>query len=124
MGVYIPTVEMPRNCWECRFCDWDETDDILFSDQLFCEITGKKIETEYKALSERLPDCPLVEIPVPHGALKDVDAILNEPGNCFELYGHDKFFRETILQNALTVIEAEGKGGSDMREDRDAADHG
>ena len=52
MGVYIPNMEMPKNCFQCSF-----------NDGIYCCL----IDTDTDALipkmpTERLPLCPLIEI--------------------------------------------------------------
>jgi len=91
MGVYNPWAEMPRSCVVCDYRDK-------------CPLFSQNF---YGLSSYKHDSCPLVETPVPHGRLIDADAILNESGNYIELYGHDKLYHETILQNASTVIGAE-----------------
>ena len=63
-GIYIPGMEMPKNCGECLF--WEPNNfkaDCLASDEVvLCRYGG-------------LPDdCPLIPIP-DHGRLIDADAL-------------------------------------------------
>ena len=53
--------------------------------------------------------CPVEEIPIPHGRLIDVDAILSDRGyaTTFGSSGGDKYYHETVLLYAPTVMEAE-----------------
>ena len=67
MGVYIKGLKMPKSCFECKL---DLRTDIC---QAFCEWNA---EHPYSIRGkDRLPDCPLVEVPEPHGRLIDADAI-------------------------------------------------
>lgn len=83
MGVYAKGKEMPKTCHGCELmeCTLDLT------------MTVKEI------LRSRHPNCPLVEIPEPHGRLIDVSDLSCE--SIFELDG--------MIKNAPTVIEAEGE---------------
>ena len=57
MGLYIPGVKIPAVCNECK----------VF------EAVGCYLFRNVRFLKERHPDCPLVEIPTPHGRLIDAD---------------------------------------------------
>jgi hypothetical protein len=64
MGVYIPNMEKPKECGDCNFVQafWDDKR-WLFR----CLVTDKIAD-----------DCPLIEIPTPHGRLGDLDVLLEE----------------------------------------------
>ena len=49
MGVYIPNMEKPKSCWECRLMDGEAN----------CLVTDEGIPFEQEGI---LPDCPLIEI--------------------------------------------------------------
>ena len=81
MGVSVKGMEMPNDCMECPFSDYE----------VLCLIPG--------VISEH---CPLVEVPEPHGRLIDSDEIIAFLGlerNDEEVESLDEF---------PTVIEAEG----------------
>ena len=63
MSVLIKGMKMPSGCISCDFCN-------PFTDKPYCRrlmrITPKVT---------RLKDCPLVEVPTPHGRLVDADAL-------------------------------------------------
>ena len=68
MGLYIPGIETPANCFECRY------------------ICGLRDTQKFTA--RRHPDCPLVPIP-PHGKLIDADAldeVIDGIWDCNDLY--------------------------------------
>lgn len=66
MGIYIKGVEMPKSCDEC-----------LFSINGWC-IAKFGIDTAIIYDDCRHPDCPLVEVKVPHSALiEQTSAIIN-----------------------------------------------
>ena len=84
MGVYIKGMEMPESCKKCGVVS--------------CGLYDADTWGIY-----RHPDCPLVEVPTPHGRLinadkleRDIDKYLNSD-DCYHLW--------TQIQR--TVIEAE-----------------
>ena len=94
MSVIVKNMEMPKNCWECCLSDID--DDFgrccLYSG-IACLTIGRQ------------DNCPLVEIPTPHGDLVDRDALIAE---------YDRQHKgpaggaRRIMEQTKTVIEAEG----------------
>ena len=62
MGVYIPNEDMPKDCYTC-FCYETEFN--------MCSLTGKRLDD----IRIRLDDCPLIEIPIPHGRLIDANKL-------------------------------------------------
>ena len=66
MSVIVKGMEMPKNCWECSLSDID--DDFgrccLYSG-IACLTIGRQ------------DNCPLVEIPTPHGQLIDADELID-----------------------------------------------
>ena len=74
MSVLIPGMEMPMSCAECPLC----------YDMVWCKlVAGEKgymwhEGSEFDFSGERLPDCPLVEVPAPHGRLIDADELRQE----------------------------------------------
>ena len=84
MSVLIKGMGMPHDCDSCKV-----------SDILDCPL-WKPMD-----IGERHPECPLVEVPTPHGRLIDAD----------ELAETAEFY-ETVMDighHAQTVIEAEGE---------------
>lgn len=53
MSVLIRGMEMPINCWGCRFCD-------DCGETAFCNVTGEFYEINDP--KQRLGECPLVEV--------------------------------------------------------------
>jgi len=84
MSVLIKGMEMPKHCGYCRF----RYDGICHALQ----------KTEYA-----VTDCPLVEVPTPHGRLIDGDYLYER----FKANGcpDDNVYR--FIQEEPTVIEAE-----------------
>lgn len=70
MAVLI-NMEMPKSCEDCRLVQTDEN--------YYGDIMSQRCNLIYKGYlpeTGRRPDCPLVEIPEPHGRLIDADATL------------------------------------------------
>ena len=102
MSVIVKNMEMPTNCSDCP----------LNYDQMACKVTGTRWWSDTMMLmnfdseNERLYDCPLVEIPTPHGDLVDRSELLAE-------YDHQHKGpaggARQMMVDAPTVIEAEGR---------------
>ena len=69
MSILIKGMEMPKAWCECGFNHSSQ-----FRDDDTCELLNKGIPQLF-VLADRLPDCPLVEVPTPHGRLVDADAL-------------------------------------------------
>lgn len=68
MSVYIPGMEMPTICGDCRFCGGiADTDCGLCA---WCNVDGNA------RVADTRQDCPLVLVP-DHGRLIDADALKN-----------------------------------------------
>lgn len=93
MSVIVKGMEMPTTCCNCKFRE-------PFIDFAYCHLAEMDMEYE-ESDNCRHPDCPLVEIPTPHGRLIDADNLVRNT-----IY--NKYITETILSIAPTVIEAEG----------------
>ena len=66
MSILIKGMEMPRNCMECN---------RAVADMANCIMT--KPEAWKRAMGiGRQPECPLIEIPTPHGRLIDADVVI------------------------------------------------
>lgn len=104
MSVIVRGMEMPKSCSDCP----------LNYDQMACDVTGTRWWSDTMVLmgfdsdKERLYDCPLVEIPTPHGRLIDADKLdIHDvsPAYGFCVMG----VTEEDIELADTVIEAEGE---------------
>ena len=69
MGVYIKGMEMPQNCQSCNFYNG-----------IGCKATGRMFAMFYNVATRR-NDCPLIEVPEPHGALYDLNKIFEHLQN-------------------------------------------
>lgn len=105
MSLMIKGMNMPMSCWRCN-CRH------LAGDLYFCKIMkGDGSVTcveEYN--DKRHPDCPLIEVPTPHGDLIDRDDLLYEINRLtfVERYDYNTAYDAVAL--AETIIEAEGEG--------------
>ena len=105
-SVLIKGLIMPKNCTNCKFSYSTNYIEMkcLFVDEA-CKIHG------------RLPNCPLVEIPTPHGRLIDEERLksniekhhCNDCDNyngarCSACWVDDCFF---YIDDTQTIIEAE-----------------
>lgn len=104
MSVIVKGMKMPKNCAECRlwdtckymndFDDWVSILDAVEDGNLI-----------------RDKNCPLSELPTPHGRLIDIKSV--EEGkfvtvsNGFQRWWNGAL--ESVIDNAPTVIEAEGE---------------
>ena len=66
MGIYIKGMQMPKRC---IFCSWLQKD--LPSGIIYCTATYPRIDISSVTIDRRHDDCPLVEVPAPHGRLID-----------------------------------------------------
>lgn len=91
MSILIRGMEMPKNCQECG----------LYIEGA-CYAKGYR---DYRSIMDtsKPDDCPLIEIPAPHGRLIDADKLIDTLG-----VSDDDIYVQDILQDAPTVIEAEG----------------
>ena len=61
MSVLIKEMKMPQTCTMCWLSP-------------ICPVWVKEV-SRYKGYDNRLPNCPLIEVPTPHGRLIDADRI-------------------------------------------------
>ena len=108
MGVYIKGMDMPEGCFGCELSfRWYNGTEIV----LQCNVLQKLVSDD--GLKD--PDCPLIELPEPHGRLGDLDRleqmfadIDNAPYSGFD--GTEPFYSAEdaaqIIRLAPTVIPA------------------
>jgi len=108
MGIYVKGMEMPKECLECEMQIY-----YSFLGRTWCKPASIILADNYKPIpfDGRPTWCPLVEVPEPHGRLIDAEKLKNE-------YPHDTDWDYPVstncyvcesIDNALTVIEAEGE---------------
>ena len=69
MSVLI-NMDMPKNCHNCEL---SAKVNLEYGNGYFCQILAEMIANTH----ERKANCPLVEVPEPHGRLIDADALHN-----------------------------------------------
>ena len=92
MGIYIPNMEIPKSCGKCPFN----------ANSLKCSRTSSEIDRDFE-FQARNSDCPLLEVPGPHGRLIDEDSAIKKHENVPIIGEHAKL----ILNRCETVIERE-----------------
>ena len=85
MSVIIKGMDMPKCCADCY------VDEYALCGNLWAEVDVDK---------ERHKDCPLVEIPTPHGRLIDGDALM-------KTYEEENWMGYYCIGTAPTILEAE-----------------
>ena len=96
MSLFINSkVHLPSNCEKCPFNYADMSVGI-------CIAADKTIDTRTYG-RKRHPDCPMTELPTPHGRLIDADYLKKDRIN---ISGTD-FVLLVDVDNAKTIIEAE-----------------
>lgn len=97
MSVLIKGMKMPKTCIVCWLSP-------------ICPVWVKEV-SRYKGYDNRLPDCPLVEVPTPHGRLIDekqipyIDLNADMPQSKVRVW---TTFKDKI-DRLPTIIEAEGE---------------
>lgn len=95
MSVLIKGMVMPKACEWCRF--------ISGGLEWYCDV-GKMRIYDYKSIHK---DCPLVEVPTPHGDLIDRDDLIDEINRIYPSYGMDYEAAYSSISQADIIIEAE-----------------
>ena len=113
MSILIKGMEMPKTCIECMFSEHGSINEFEY----WCALTGSwlgawgdKQMWEYM----RAADCPLIEVPTPHGSLIDVGALMLEFAEFVRASNNSDFAAVptwndavSLLGSAPTIIEAE-----------------
>ena len=101
MSILIKGMKMPESCSRCELVG--DGSDAVFS--WSCPFVGE-IYKIGRLTKGRLDDCPLVEIPTPHGRLIDGDALIAAYDAQHEgVAGRAR----KLMEEAPTIIEAEGE---------------
>lgn len=109
MSVLIKGMELPKSCKECghalakKYCMFLREYSIKFQRELLKEIPYERYAIE------RLPDCPLVAVPTPHGRLIDCERATFPTAFRYNTNDYAKGWNACIkaVQTAPTIIEAE-----------------
>ena len=101
MSILIKGIKMPKCCADCP-CFYD-----FISCQALFDGTDDFSMSGFDEFKERLPNCPLAEVPTPHGRLIDADALIKHMKRdpLFPLV--DRYGVTNVIQAASTIIEAE-----------------
>lgn len=105
MSVIVKGMEMPLNCAMCE--RWSICE---------CLKEYKDYESIIYAVDDgdlvRADDCPLVDIPTPHGRLIDADKFAETLKEVSIRQGYDKLFSDNILSvgDVFDAIAADLKG--------------
>lgn len=113
MSVIVKGMEMPKNCLTCKLRG-DGSDSKYIWD---CPFTGLEYTRE-EGETRRLDDCPLIEVPAPHGRLIDEDNVIDAIHERLQvLRTHKEFIKKhgdidllgvmPYIEKIPTVIEAE-----------------
>lgn len=98
MSILIKGMKMPKDCIKCPFCLLADGHWKCLADGSFADFGG----------TCRPPKCPLIEVPTPHGRLKDADELLRHKGDAYDSEGHLLYAVGTgSIIAAPTIIEAE-----------------
>ena len=98
MSTVIKGLSMPKNCLLCPCCVGEG---IGAGRQHYCQAID---DEPYVSETYRPKNCPLIEIPTPHGRLIDADELETHVDNWWDI--GEYVFADTI-RNADTIIEAE-----------------
>ena len=106
MSVLIKGMEMPSRCYGCEFSEWSNLHQTMSCKRHDFKPCFEDHSREY--FKKRADFCPLVEVPVPHGRIADMDEAIE----CIkEVKGRDAELAISIIEWACgkrTIIEAEG----------------
>lgn len=93
-GIYIPDMELPKSCSDCRFCAGK-----------WCYVIPEYEWQIDSCRPDRRPDwCPLIPVP-DHGRLIDADAMRASIPPCYTMEEIVKAFK-----HAPTILPAEKEG--------------
>ena len=91
MGVYIPNMEKPKDCSECILADKHLNG--LCEAKYYCRLEAD--------------NCPLIEIPTPHGRLIDASELIKSYMRGTKTDIDDFYDTIDIIDNAPTILEEE-----------------
>lgn len=110
MSILIKGLDMPETCAECPCMRHDSMGNGFRTLHAYqCNLTLNRIENPDFVLSRKEANCPLVEVPTPHGRLIDADEIRwvehhDSDGNV------SRYMVAFSDEMPPTVIEQEGEG--------------
>lgn len=113
MSILIRSMEIPTSCDKCRFCvnGFTDTAPMYECAAQSYENVSVLVESNGEPFDFRPDWCPLVEIPIPHGRLIDIKSVeygkFTAVGNEYQRWWNGAL--DSVVDNAPTVIEAEGE---------------
>ena len=114
-SVIVKGMEMPKNCAYCPLSEYRNSSLGQILDCKQIGTVGTAVRDTHNVLKRRHPNCPLIEIPTPHGRLIDADAVNKAMDERIKKLKDDKsIYEASCVSTALdmfapTVIEAEGR---------------
>ena len=101
MSVLIKGMKIPDSCKQCDMFHLIEDVNVFR-----CGTNNKFYEADFDYYNIRHPDCPIVEVPTPHGRLIDADELLE---SFREALNEDRCFVNffALVDDSPTIIEAE-----------------
>ena len=96
-GIYIPGMEMPTSCGDCRFCSGQANTD--YGVCAWCDVDGKARDAYTRQ------DCPLIPVP-PHGDL--IDASTKITVQTYDDMDDEYYEEECTIADALDHWSYEG----------------
>lgn len=103
MGIYIKSIDMPKTCEECRY--FIKRINQISLDYKYDCINGAKALVFPSVYEYIAFDCPLIEVPEPHGRLIDADKAIEDYANYGISHPYDAYDLEEIMKESSTVIE-------------------
>lgn len=76
MGIYIKDIKMPTTCEECRY--FRKTRNLIDLDYKYHCINGASALVFPSVYEYRAFDCPLIDVPEPHGRLINASGLKDE----------------------------------------------
>lgn len=70
MGIYIKGMKMPKKCLDCIWLQRDKPAGLVY-----CTATDPWLDISFVLIGRKHDDCPIVEVPAPHGRLIDADEL-------------------------------------------------
>lgn len=107
MSILIKGMKVPSACCDCDLLP----EEIEWDGQWECPITEKIVRKYVEERKGKPPDCPLVEVPEPHGRLIDADKYIKDNIDIIGCEIDHPRYQDTLrelINDAPTVIEAEG----------------
>ena len=108
MSFIIKGLDFPETCGECPCCvEYDKGACVYCEDYhtgMYC--SAQDSTPDVYDIHQKLSDCPLIEIPTPHGRLIDADKLMQWIEHVYGDKDIIKFITDDIKRQP-TIIEAE-----------------